>query len=103
MSTPEGKVKEHVKKLLREFGAYYHMPVQNGMGAPSLDFVCCLNGLYFAIETKAEGKALTPRQEKTAEEIRSAGGKVFVVAGVAGVNLLHLWLMEQGATNTLRS
>lgn len=101
--TPEGKVKDRVKKLLKEYGAYWHMPVQNGMGAPSLDFICCLNGLYFAIETKVEGGKMTPRQEKTASEIRSVGGKVFVVAGVAGIDNLQLWLMEQGATNTLRS
>lgn len=88
--------------MLRDFGAYWHMPVQNGMGAPSLDFICCLNGLYFAIETKAEGKMMTPRQDKTAEEIRAAGGKVFVVAGTNGLDNLHTWLQEQRATHTLR-
>ncbi len=81
MPTPESKVKDAVKKVLKEFGAYWHCPVQNGMGAPSLDFVGCHLGRYFAIETKAPGKRPTPRQEMTIEAIRSAGGKVFVIDG----------------------
>ena len=57
------------------------MPVQNGMGAPSLDFICCHKGVYFAVETKAPGKKLTPRQEHTVSQIQKAGGKCFVVDG----------------------
>lgn len=78
--TPEGKVKEKVKKLLKLLGIYYHMPVMNGMGAPTLDFICCFNGKYIAIETKAPGKKPTPRQLITMREIEKAGGWVFVVA-----------------------
>lgn len=79
--TPEGKVKERVKKVLKEYGAYWHMPVQNGMGAPTLDFICCHFGRYFAVETKAGGQQPTPRQELTIAAIRGAGGKVFVIDG----------------------
>jgi hypothetical protein len=82
MTTPEGKVKDQVKKLLKRFACiYYHMPVQNGMGAPSLDFICCVRGYYLAIETKAPGKKPTPRQELTIAAITQAMGFVFVVAG----------------------
>lgn len=88
--TPEGKVKEKVKKLLKSNGAYYHMPVQNGMGAPTLDFVGCHFGRYFAIETKAPGKDLTPRQLNTAHEIQDAGGKVFRIDG--DLSELEAWL-----------
>jgi hypothetical protein len=80
-STPEGRVKDMVKKVLVTHHAYYHMPVINGMGAPSLDFVCCHEGRYFAIETKAPGKKLTPRQEGTVKNILAAGGQVFVIDG----------------------
>lgn len=79
--TPEGKIKAVVKEILRNHGAYWHMPVQNGMGAPSLDFICCFEGRYFAVETKAPGKKPTPRQEITISEIEKAGGKVFVIDG----------------------
>jgi hypothetical protein len=77
--TPEGKVKKRVKELLNQAGVYYHMPVQNGYGAPSLDFICCIKGRYLGIETKAPGKVATARQELTAREIRTAGGTVFFV------------------------
>lgn len=79
--TPEGRVKETVKRVLRAYGAYWHMPVQNGMGTPTLDFVCCFNGLYFAVETKAPGKKPTTRQEITIQEINKAKGKTFVIDG----------------------
>jgi hypothetical protein len=92
-TTPEGRVKVHVKTILKMLRAYWHMPVQNGMGQPCLDFHVCLPivvtqdmvgmkiGVYVGIETKAPGKTPTPRQEQTAREIQAAGGKVFVIDG----------------------
>ena len=79
--TPEGKVKAKVKVMLKKYGVYWHMPVQNGMGAPSLDFICCVGGKYMAIETKAPGGVLTQRQALTSDQIRTAGGTVFMVDG----------------------
>lgn len=80
--TPEAKVKEQVKKVLKAAGAYYHMPVQNGMGAPTLDFVGCAHGRFFAIETKAPGGVPTPRQRHTIDTIRNVGGgRVFIIDG----------------------
>ncbi len=90
--TKEGKVKERVKRVLTKFGAYWHMPVMNGLGAPSLDFVGCYERLYFAIETKAPGGKPTPRQLNTIAEIERAGGKVFVIDGDTGA--LEDWLKE---------
>lgn len=91
-TTPEGKVKSAVRELLKEHGAYWHCPVQNGMGKPSLDFVGCHRGRYFAVETKADGKKMTKRQELTAEEITAAEGVVFEVVGVSGTAALLHWL-----------
>lgn len=94
--TPEGKIKEQVKKLLKTYGVYWHMPVQNGMGAPSLDFVCCHRGWYFAIETKAPGKKPTPRQEVTMAEIQKAGGKCFVIDGdPEDMVILEDWILRR--------
>lgn len=90
--TPEGRVKNKVKALLKQYGAYWHMPVQNGMGAPSLDFVCCHRGRYFAIETKAGNKGPTPRQEATMNAIRAAGGLAFLVNELTGLQVLEEWL-----------
>lgn len=92
--TPEGKVKAKVKALLKRFGAYYHMVVQNGMGAPSLDFVGCHGGLFFSVETKAGNKDMTDRQKQTATEMRKAGAVVFLVNEVEGLTELEQWLQE---------
>jgi hypothetical protein len=81
MQTPEGKVKDRVKKLLKQYKCYYFMPVQAGYGAPSLDILVCCRGVFIAIETKRPGKKPTPRQELTITQIRSAGGLVFVIDG----------------------
>lgn len=79
--TPEGKVKERVKKILKPFKPklYAHWPVQTGYGAPTLDCNGAINGRAFSIETKAPGKHLTPQQEATKAEKEAAGIKVFVV------------------------
>lgn len=95
--TPEGKVKEAVKKLLREHGAYWHMPVQNGMGAPALDFHVCHNGRYAGIETKAKGKHATVRQNATMMSVMRAGGSVFLIDDSEGADMAALvsWLTMQ--------
>lgn len=81
--TPEGRVKDQVKKLLKKFSpqVYYHMPVQNGMGRPCLDFNGCANGRRFDIETKAPGQKPTPRQQLTISDLERAGSRVFVIDG----------------------
>jgi hypothetical protein len=96
--TPEGKVKKLVKAKLAEYGCYQHWPVQAGYGAACLDCHGCHEGAYFAVETKAPGKHMTPRQTLTAVAIREAGGVVFVVGeshlhGVySGMKELEQWL-----------
>lgn len=90
--TPEGAVKDMIKRKLREAGIYYHMPVQNGMGMPTLDFICCAGGRYLAIEAKAPGQKPTERQRITMMQIRESGGLVFVVDSEVLMDdaLLHL-------------
>lgn len=92
MPTPESRVKTAVKRVLAKYNVYAHWPVQNGMGAPCLDCHGCSGGRYFAIETKAPGREPTPRQEKTLDAIREAGGAVFVISDGDGVASLEVWL-----------
>lgn len=92
--TPEGKVKAKVKTVLKRAGAYYHMVVQNGLGAPSLDFVGCHVGKFFAIETKAGKKDMTERQKQTSAEMTGAGATVFLVNEEYGLAELEQWLQE---------
>jgi hypothetical protein len=49
--TPEGKVKARVKRALAALPGkvYSFMPVQTGYGAPTLDFLICYRGRFFAI------------------------------------------------------
>jgi hypothetical protein len=91
--TPEGKVKKVVRKLLDSFpNVYYAMPVQGGYGAALLDFYGHCSGDFFAIETKAPGKKLTPRQEMIVTKIEASGGMVFVIDSEDGLGPLKIWL-----------
>jgi hypothetical protein len=78
MSTPEGKVKDLLKRRFRAAfpSVYLFMPVQNGLGAPALDFYGIVDGFAFAIETKKPGGKLTSRQEITKQTIEAAGAFV---------------------------
>jgi hypothetical protein len=80
--TPEGRVKDAVKKLLKGKGIWYYLPMQNGMGVVGIpDFICCWGGRFLAVETKAPGKLknLTPNQRKRQEEIVAAHGMAVTV------------------------
>lgn len=96
--TPEGRVKNEVKKILKKYEPYVfgNWPVQNGMGTPMLDYVGCCAGKYFSIETKAFGRKLTPRQHATMQAIHNAGGMTFVIEGEDDLALgkLDWWLLE---------
>ena len=80
--TPEGKVKDAVKKVLKKHGIWYFMPMQNGFGVVGVpDFICCFRGAFMGIETKAPGKReqTTPNQDRVLREIVEHGGYTLVV------------------------
>jgi hypothetical protein len=83
--TPEGKVKEAVKKELRARGIWYYMPVQNGMGVVGIpDIVGCWNGWFVGIETKGPGKkgTVTANQKHQLALIQQHGGLALVIDDV---------------------
>jgi hypothetical protein len=100
--TPEGKVKSAVKKLLKRYGSqiYGDWPVPGGYGKSVLDYHGCVNGRYFAIETKAPGGKPTARQDLTINEITMAGAMVFVIDGVEchQYAALETWLNANATT-----
>lgn len=97
-TTPEGKVKKKVSALLQTMPrVWYDMPVPYGFGKSTLDYIGCANGRFFAVETKAPGGQPTPRQKVIIEQMRRAGGKVFVIEDDAGLVPLRLWLERVGA------
>lgn len=78
--TPEGKVKERAKRILDSIGAYYFMPATGGYGRSGIpDIVGCLNGVFFAIECKANGGRPTALQLREIDRINVAGGFAIVV------------------------
>jgi Holliday junction resolvase len=79
-TTPEGKVKAKVVKLLKERGVYYFFPATFGMGRSGVpDIVCCVRGRFLAIECKAGKNKPTALQEKELLAIHNAGGTALVI------------------------
>jgi hypothetical protein len=98
--TPEGYVKAKVKKVLKPYidsGVLYgDWPVPSGYGKSGLDFHGCINGWYFAVETKKPGGKPTALQDVTIERIMRAGGSVFVIDGQEDLAMLDAWLTLRG-------
>lgn len=84
--TPEGKVKAAVKTWLKARGIWYCMPMGTGFGNSGVpDFICCRQGQFLAIETKAPGKRgnTTAMQDKQIAGIHASGGAAVVVDDVS--------------------
>lgn len=94
--TKEGRVKDQINDILKAYAphVWYRMPVQNGMGQPTLDYYGCVNGMFFLIEAKADWDKLTARQQQTEREAQAAGGKVFQIRAENDpmLNELDHWL-----------
>jgi hypothetical protein len=81
--TPEGRVKKDVKGILKDHGAFYFMPVSNGMGVMGIsDFICVVppRGRILVIEVKADAsKKPTALQEIFMTCVVKCGGLAIVV------------------------
>jgi hypothetical protein len=104
--TPEGQIKDAVKKLLRKYNCYFFMPVQTGYGAAGLDFHCMTNwdskAIAFFIETKAPNGVLTERQIMLIADLRSKwNANVFVIKNEEGLRRLEKWLLSLKDQSTL--
>jgi|TARA_B100000929_G_C15463789_1_gene405471 hypothetical protein len=86
--TPEGKVKKKVKEYLATTGAWYYMPVSNGMGRVGCpDILVCYQGHFLAFEVKPPGKIknTTANQDREIAGINKANGIAIVVDNVEQV------------------
>jgi len=84
--TPEGKVKNDIKKVLNNHGIWYFMPSANGFGKVGVpDFICSCGGMFLAVEAKAPGKKgnTTPNQKARIAEIIESGGCAVVIDDAA--------------------
>ena len=101
--TPEGKVKKQVKEYLQGIGAWYYMPVSNGMGRVGCpDILVCFRGFFMAFETKAPGKIknVTANQQREIDEIKRAYGLAHVVDNVDQVKeIVRDKIIEEGISD----
>ena len=96
-NTPEGKVKDKIKRLLKQAGAYYTMPVMTGMatnGTP--DFAVCHQCRYLAIEAKAGDGVPTELQWARLREVDRAGGDTMVI-NESNLDVLDAYLANPSA------
>lgn len=96
MKTPESFEKDTIKKYLQSIGAFFFSPYMAGFGKSGVpDIVACVEGRFWGIEVKREGKNPTPIQERRIAEIEAAGG--LAVAGTAMVVIERIarWLENQ--------
>jgi hypothetical protein len=78
--TPEGKVKDKVKRLFKSMGVYYAMPATGGYGVSGVpDFLVCLKGRFIGVECKAGKGKPTALQLKNLAEIDASGGIAVIV------------------------
>jgi hypothetical protein len=92
--TPEGRIKVQVDHVLAmyEGDVWVFKPVQTGYGKRALDYLGCVKGHTFAIETKRPGKEATLMQRACARDIHNAGGTVWFISESATVELFRQWL-----------
>lgn len=91
-ATPEVKVKEKIKKLLKAHDAYYTMPVMTGLasnGTP--DFIVGHAGRFLGLEAKAGKGEPTELQWVRMGEIVRAGGSTMVI-NEDNLEVLESWL-----------
>ncbi len=82
--TPEGRVKEEIKKVLKEFGVWFYMPVPSPMGRAGIpDFmgVTPWDGKALGIEAKAPKGKPTENQKRFIQEMTAAGALAMVAWG----------------------
>ena len=89
----EKKVKDDIRKLLDELGAWQFMPMQNMGRAGIPDHIACVPltitpdmvgqslGVMVVVEAKRLGKSPTPRQLDELQGVRDAHGFALVIAG----------------------
>lgn len=59
-----------------------------------IDILCCLYGIFVALEVKRPGNYPTPRQEKTIRDIGKGGGFVSVVWSNSDVKTFFDWVLD---------
>lgn len=94
-TTPEGKVKNDIKKLLKKRGFYFFSPIGSAYGTHGIpDIIVCAQGRFIGIEVKAPGKehTVTANQERHLQEIDKSGGVALIAASAEALDV-HLKML----------
>lgn len=96
MSTPEGRIKRKLDKMLKDEGVWFFSPQAGPYGKAGIpDRVACIGGRFIGIECKADAtKKPTKLQELCGAQIIAAGGFWFLVASDADVAKLRGWVHD---------
>lgn len=80
-TTPEGRIKRKVTRLLKDNGVWYFFPAAGPFGRAGIpDIIAIVGGRFVGIECKADAtKKPSALQKKCGEEIIAAGGMWIVV------------------------
>jgi hypothetical protein len=80
-STPEGKIKAALDKVLKTHGVWYFSPQAGPFGRAGIpDRIAIVRGTFVGIECKADKtKKPTALQMQCLRQIEESGGKTFVV------------------------
>ena len=86
MATPEGQLKQEIRRYLSGIGAFWSN-VQGGPGSKpgDPDIVVCYKGRYVGLEAKSPTGVQSEIQKRRMEEIRDAGGIYGLVRSVEDV------------------
>ena len=96
-TTPEGKVKDKIKRFLKLYKIDYWMPVPSAMGNTTgmSDFIAILrNGKFLAIEAKSPDKRnnVSANQQRFLDAVNVNNGHGIVVANDDDLIALEVWL-----------
>ena len=101
--TPEARTKKMLKAYLDKRAAYQFWAVQTGYGQATVDCLACIDGQFWAIETKREGvEEPTKRQELVLKAVHAAGGIACLVT-IRDGGLHFITCLSGCHTQTLRA
>ena len=94
--TPEGEIKDIVKKSLKSRNIWYIMIVPSTYGRATgiSDFQLLYKGHFIVIETKkrSDKKGPTPNQQDYMDAVECNGGKAFVVRNESDMAIVESYL-----------
>ena len=93
-STPEGKIKGKLDKMLKEEGVWFYSPQSGIYGRSGIpDRVAIVSGRFVGIECKARYELKpTDLQMKTMLEITNAGGRCFVAYDTESIEIIRAYI-----------